>query len=137
YEELKDKHLTVNKDITEENRTGQRRDMMPWFWLIKDGRKENSSKWLQEFHRIMWLRAKQRQDRWSEEVQQCATDMFMTKNWFKHQENIWKDRAKAAETAQRPGHECYAYKQTEMWHKFYERCKTFDSYIQLYHVQTR
>lgn len=48
YEYLKDAHLTVNKDVTEENRVNQRRDVVPWFWLIRDGRKEGNSHWLEE-----------------------------------------------------------------------------------------
>lgn len=51
YLPLEDKHLTINKDITEENRHDQRHDIMPWFWIIRaesQGTKAVTGSWLNE-----------------------------------------------------------------------------------------
>lgn len=55
YLPLEDKHLTINKDITEENRLDQRNDIMPWFWMIKTGmenNKESTNTWMHECESI-------------------------------------------------------------------------------------
>jgi hypothetical protein len=48
YQELQSKHLQVNKDITEENRVGQRSDVLPWFWRLDSHNAEQHDTWTQE-----------------------------------------------------------------------------------------
>lgn len=55
YQKLEDRHLTLNKDITEENRMNQRRDIMPWFWLISEGKREENSSWMKECMKFRFI----------------------------------------------------------------------------------
>ena len=36
YKALKEKDLQLNKDITEESRLYQRKDILPWFWIVSN-----------------------------------------------------------------------------------------------------
>lgn len=152
YERLDDSDLTLNKDVTEENRVNQRSDLVPWFWLIRAGRKETSSVWLKEcklitfennshswhlssVHRVMWLRAKQRRDRWDEEVQQCAADFAMIVNWFSYQVTQWKDKAKNAEVKGRRRLACYALRKAAMFMEFWRKARTHEPAIKKYFQQ--
>lgn len=48
YLPIEKTHLTVNKDIIEANRYGQRSDRMPWFWRTGYISGETTDDWLQE-----------------------------------------------------------------------------------------
>ncbi|KAI0089034.1 hypothetical protein BDY19DRAFT_890450 [Irpex rosettiformis] len=135
YKVLEDRHLTVNKDITQENRAGQRWDIMPWFWFSGEPRTEGSGTWMKEFYRITWLRAKQRRDRWDEEVQQCAADMLMTQNWFTFQMHKWEEKAEEGVAVNEVGKQCFANRQVHMWAKFLERSKVFNIYIAKHYTE--
>ena len=48
YKEIKDKDLKMSSDLIEENRFGQKNNVMAWFWKI-DGQKGNQDdKWMLE-----------------------------------------------------------------------------------------
>lgn len=47
YKIIQDSDLDVSKDITEENRFGQRNDVMAWFWRI-GGQQQPSGQWMEE-----------------------------------------------------------------------------------------
>ena len=85
----------------------------------------------------MWLRAKQRRDRWDEEIQQCATDMVMIQNWFKYQENLWEERIQVSMENNHAGYACYARRQKGMWGRFIEKSQVFEQYIQQYYFAQR
>lgn len=79
-------------------------------------------------YRINWLRAKARADRWSEELKIVQKEMEWTMNWFKRQENNWKERAQQAELGRLKGHVCYAEKQQVMWKMMYTHaCDAFQT----------
>ena len=85
----------------------------------------------------MWLRAKQRRDRWDEELQQCAADMVMITNWFTHQVDLWAQRVQLSRESNQIGYACYADKQKRMWTTFVERCRIFQPYIEQYYTARR
>lgn len=69
-------------------------------------------------YRVNWLRAKARQDRWSEELQIVRHEMKWTILWFQHQIKEWKDRLKRSVQENEKGHIAYAEKQVAMWKMF-------------------
>jgi hypothetical protein len=48
YQELKTEHLKLSADITEENRFGQRNDVLPWFWRLGGQNEDQQDTWMQE-----------------------------------------------------------------------------------------
>ena len=88
-------------------------------------------------YRIAWLRAKQRQDRWHEEIQQCAADLLMAKNWFKYQQNMWLQKAENAKQSNDNGCACYAYRKANMWRIFYSNAAAYNPCIDQYYWQKR
>jgi len=48
YQELEREHLKLSGDITEENRFGQRNDVLPWFWRLEGQNAEQDNTWMQE-----------------------------------------------------------------------------------------
>ena len=83
-------------------------------------------------YRIMWLRAKQRQDRWLEEVQQSAADLLMARTWFETYKLFWINKAIQAAELNKPGHISFAYKQANDFQQLFERSASFVSYIRKY-----
>ena len=61
------------------------------------------------------MKAKERYDRWSEELQLVQGEMLWTTLWFQHQQDEWEKRFLQATMA---GHQAYAAKQRELWGKF-------------------
>ncbi|KIK73727.1 hypothetical protein PAXRUDRAFT_20549 [Paxillus rubicundulus Ve08.2h10] len=57
--------LSVDKEVTEENRFGQGSDRLAWFWHVSG----SSTPWTQEFYRVSWLKSKARFKRWEEELE--------------------------------------------------------------------
>jgi hypothetical protein len=48
YQELQSKHLSLSADITEENRVGQRSDVLPWFWRLHGQNTDQHNTWMNE-----------------------------------------------------------------------------------------
>jgi hypothetical protein len=48
YQPITSKDLTVNKDVTEENRLGQSSDVLAWFWRIEGVELGTSQLWTEE-----------------------------------------------------------------------------------------
>jgi hypothetical protein len=134
YQELRTEHLTLSADITEENRFGQRSDVLPWFWRLHGQNPDQHDTWMKEcksiffitantinyclVYRVNWLRAKARYDRWNEELSIVQHEMKWTILWFKHQMEEWKNRLKRSAEERKPGHIAYAEKQVAMWKMF-------------------
>ena len=68
-------------------------------------------------HRVSWLKARARYERWKEELQIVKREMLWTTLWFKHHEQKWERRYK---TYPKPGLKAYAAKQ-----KCYERTVSY------------
>jgi hypothetical protein len=61
------------------------------------------------------LRAKQRHDRWEEEVTTVKYEAKWTVTWFEDRKEKWNGRAERAKKKELRGHCIYAEKQKEMW----------------------
>ncbi len=48
YKELKEEHLQVSEDISDENRTYQRNHTLPWIWRINGHMVEDGDDWMTE-----------------------------------------------------------------------------------------
>ena len=48
FQEIQKEHLKMNRDITEENRFGQRSENLAWFWRVDGGKKRDAGAWLDE-----------------------------------------------------------------------------------------
>lgn len=48
YEKLEKEDLKLSKDVTEENRFGQRNDVLPWFWRLEGQNSDQDDTWMQE-----------------------------------------------------------------------------------------
>jgi hypothetical protein len=56
YQELRTEHLKLSGDITEENRVGQRSDVMPWFWRLDGQNADQHDTWMEECMFILFVR---------------------------------------------------------------------------------
>lgn len=48
FQPLTSRDLRVSTDLTEENRMGQRSDVLAWFWKQKDGKSDEKDEWMEE-----------------------------------------------------------------------------------------
>ncbi|KAI5997881.1 hypothetical protein EDC04DRAFT_2498658, partial [Pisolithus marmoratus] len=118
YQEILPENLAVSKEVTEENRVGQGTSKLAWFWVI-DGEKSQlnveAGGLMEEFYRINWLKARERRDRWKEEVSLVRHEMLWTGLWFEYHKKMWEQRALQSTE---PGTEAYANKQMGLWSDF-------------------
>ncbi|KAG2144695.1 uncharacterized protein EDB93DRAFT_1087402, partial [Suillus bovinus] len=115
YQEILAEQLSIDKEVTEENRFGQGSDKLAWFWRVNNGKKDQTDTWMDEFYRVNWLKAKARWNRWEEELSLVQHEMGWTVSWFKSQEEKWQLRWHQATI---PGHQPYAHKQVLVWKAF-------------------
>jgi len=139
YQEVSPGDLSIDKEVTEENRFGQGSDVLPWFWQVGGVDMGSRGDWTQEckwcdscwrcdsqsnhiskVFRVSWLKAKARYDRWNEELQMVEGEMLWTTLWFKHQERKWEKRCTEAIE---PGHQSYAAKKQDLWERFREKAE--------------
>ncbi|KAG2737183.1 hypothetical protein P692DRAFT_201666129, partial [Suillus brevipes Sb2] len=117
YQEILPEQLSVDKEVTEENRFGQGSDRLAWFWRVNDAHESQQDAWMNEFYRVSWLKAKARWRRWEEELSLTRHEMGWTVSWFNYQQEEWRRRW---DEAIKPGHQAYAYKQVLLWKMFRE-----------------
>ncbi|KAG1838555.1 hypothetical protein F4604DRAFT_1572198 [Suillus subluteus] len=117
YQEILPEQLTVNKDVTEENRFGQGSDKLAWFWRVDGAHKSQQHAWMDEFYRVNWLKAKARWRRWEEELTLTRHEMRWTISWFHHQKSQWLRRSMEA---MKSGHQAYGHRQVLLWQMFAE-----------------
>jgi hypothetical protein len=48
FKALEDKDVKVNTDVVEENRVGQRNDVLAWFWRMEGGPASKGDNWMEE-----------------------------------------------------------------------------------------
>jgi hypothetical protein len=51
YQEILPEQLTVDKEVTEENRFGQGSDKLAWFWRVNNARESQKDTWMDECER--------------------------------------------------------------------------------------
>ena len=57
YQELQSEHLKLSADITEENRFGQRSDVLPWFWRLGGQNEDQHDTWMEECKFIVFYKS--------------------------------------------------------------------------------
>ena len=133
YKPILANDLTISGDVVEEQRLGQRNDVLAWFWHIGAPQGDQGDDWMEEcehssrivftidsneeseVYRVNWLWAKAWFDRWQEEVQLVMNEMKWTELWFDHHKDLWAKRAGYSMEQGLIGHSCYAWKQAGMW----------------------
>lgn len=139
FREIKKGDLKVSGDIFEENRIGQKKDTLAWFWMIGDSAEHEKSDISMEecmcyllnsflsilsivatVYRVTWLRAKARYERWKEEDILVQDEMQRTINFFHKQKGYWELRASKSLDSGLKGHGSYASQQAVMWQKMGE-----------------
>lgn len=130
--------MKMSGDIVEENRVGQRSDVLAWFWRlgntpqtddkIEDGMQECKYSFLemlqnayvQPVYRVNWLRAKARHARWEEEVRLVSLEMGWIVNWFRHIRIEWQTRLDGVKPDDEiaGGLRSYAARQVSHWRAF-------------------
>ncbi|KAG1841841.1 hypothetical protein F4604DRAFT_1597863, partial [Suillus subluteus] len=115
YQEILPSQLTVNQEVTEENRYGQGSDRLAWFWRVNNGGDTHEDAWMDEFYRVNWLKAKARWQRWEEELSLVRHEMGWTVSWFGHKKDEWDRRY---DQATKLGHQAYAQCQVLLWERF-------------------
>ncbi|KAG2108609.1 uncharacterized protein F5147DRAFT_799314, partial [Suillus discolor] len=78
YQDIQLHQLSVDKEVTEENRYGQGSDRLAWFWRVNNGHDLKEDVWMDEFYRVNWLKAKARWQRWEEELRLVQHEMGWT-----------------------------------------------------------
>ena len=78
-----------------------------------------------------WLRAKQRRDRWKEELLWVRYEADWTIRWFKHMEDEWNQRGLNACQKGLQGHQIHAEKQKNMWRMLKEDAKRDLAYVRI------
>ncbi|KAG1764090.1 hypothetical protein EV702DRAFT_1051462 [Suillus placidus] len=70
YQEIQPSQLSMDWEVTEENRYGQGSDRLAWFWMVSSSRDSDEDAWMDELlvYRVNWLKAKARWQRWEEEL---------------------------------------------------------------------
>ncbi|KAI5886256.1 uncharacterized protein SCHCODRAFT_02672509 [Schizophyllum commune H4-8] len=110
--------LRINKDWTEENRTGQRSHTLPWFWRVG-----NKAAGVHDLYRVSFLQAKCRLERWEEEERLVSHEMLWTRLAFKKQQGTWQAAGDAARSStEGAGWAAYAYNQADMWGSLATEC---------------
>ncbi|KAG2035934.1 hypothetical protein BDR03DRAFT_867156, partial [Suillus americanus] len=115
YQEIQPNQLSVDREVTEENRYGQGSDRLAWFWRVNNGRNSHEDAWMDEFYRVNWLKAKARWQRWEEELSLVRHEMGWTVSWFKYKKEEWEQRL---HKATKHGHQAYAQWQVLLWERF-------------------
>ncbi|KAL1712057.1 hypothetical protein EV715DRAFT_171635, partial [Schizophyllum commune] len=123
---IESQDLRVNKDWTEENRTGQRSHTLPWFWRVgnsaaaEDG---TEAAGVHDLYRVSFLRAKCRWERWEEEARLVSHEMLWTHLAFERQQHTWQAAGDAAGSSTNgAGWAAYAYDQADMWGSLVTEC---------------
>jgi hypothetical protein len=48
YQEILAEQLSIDKEVTEENRFGQGSDKLAWFWRVNNGKQDQTDTWMDE-----------------------------------------------------------------------------------------
>ncbi|KAG1827507.1 uncharacterized protein BJ212DRAFT_1257730, partial [Suillus subaureus] len=90
YQDIQPSQLSVDQEITEENRYGQGSDRLAWFWRVNNNHDPDKDVCIDEFYRVNWLKAKARWQRWEEELSLVQHEMGWTVGWFRYKKAEWE-----------------------------------------------
>ncbi|KAI6152549.1 hypothetical protein BKA82DRAFT_142931 [Pisolithus tinctorius] len=115
YKELNDSDLTISMAVSDPNARGHRDNTLPWIWTMDVTRDMATNDWMSEFYRVNWLRMRELQDRWQEEVQLLKCEQEWTKNFFENKVRFWTSQKAAALAQGQARLACYATHQCQMY----------------------
>ncbi|KAI1783483.1 hypothetical protein LXA43DRAFT_903485, partial [Ganoderma leucocontextum] len=112
YKEIKKEDLLATTAVLESFTPGVRNKHAAWFWAISDTAAGTDSQWMQEYRRMLWLRAYARKSRWDEEVKLVPFEMECVVRHFERQASRWNAWSIGGAT---PGHIVFACLQQWIW----------------------
>jgi len=74
-------------------------------------------------YRVHWLRAKAKQDRWSEEMELITAEQGWTHTFFRNRADCWEEKTSEASLASDGSLACYAARQYDMYNKLGRLCQ--------------
>ncbi|KAJ3525420.1 hypothetical protein NMY22_g10585 [Coprinellus aureogranulatus] len=107
----KEGHLKTVTAIAEPNAAGQSSAQTAWFWGVDVAGDSGKNAYMNDLHRVNWLRKKAFRDRWKEEIELLECEMVWIPNYFQYHGRQWRLRAVAAGR----GKACSALKMAAMW----------------------
>nr|VWO96150.1 Amino acid permease family protein [Ganoderma boninense] len=112
YKEIKKEDLKVSTAAIESFTPGLRNAHSAWFWNVSDTAAGEETQWVQDYRRMLWLRAYARKCRWDEELELVPFEMECTIRSFERKAVEWEELAGIDITE---GHGAYAQRQVELW----------------------
>ncbi|RDX50607.1 hypothetical protein OH76DRAFT_1348598, partial [Lentinus brumalis] len=104
--------LKASTTVLEPFTPGLRHKHEAWFWSMEDTEEGRGVGWMEDFNRMIFLRAHARRERWREEQILVRFEMECTVRYFEHMAADWMRWAQAPLTA---GHRAFAERQAAMW----------------------
>ncbi|THH12732.1 hypothetical protein EW146_g7416 [Bondarzewia mesenterica] len=118
YKELKKDHLNASTAIMELSLPGTKKKGLSWIWNMDVLQDTRDNRWMEEFYRVHWLRAKALRDQWQEQTKLLEAEMDWTVICFHNKCDVWGSHMEMVDVVEKPGHHAYAAQQKEMWDRF-------------------
>ncbi|KAI0341039.1 hypothetical protein BDW22DRAFT_1333083, partial [Trametopsis cervina] len=113
--------LKISTEFLSSDIRGMRHTHQSWIWSGAHSSGIDNGKLLDEYRRVVWLRAKARRDRWKEETVLIPFELECIARFYQHYRQIWTDRAeKIHQRGQGAGHAAYALRQARVWQRLEE-----------------
>ncbi|TEB21141.1 hypothetical protein FA13DRAFT_1757635 [Coprinellus micaceus] len=106
-------HVRALPAIYDHKVRGERNKPAPWIWGIDVAGDAMEEPYLEELHRVNWLRARTRLDRWQEEHTLIQREMGWTEAYFEYQAKSTEAWAEGGQ--QTPSQVAWAARRAAMW----------------------
>nr|VWP01792.1 Cytochrome P450 monooxygenase AKT7 (EC (AK-toxin biosynthesis protein 7) [Ganoderma boninense] len=113
YKEICREDLRVSTAVIESFTPGLRNEHSAWFWNVSDTTVGDEAQWMEDYRRMLWLRAYARKARWEEERELVPFEMECTVRSFDGKARQWETWA--VDGGRTPGHEAFAQRQIALW----------------------
>ncbi|KAI1784921.1 hypothetical protein LXA43DRAFT_1100891 [Ganoderma leucocontextum] len=92
YRTIAPADLRASTAVLEAFTPGLRNEHAAWFWNLGDASNDQggSDRWMQQYRRMLWLRAYARKQRWEEEITLVPLEMEWTVQSFAYRATEWK-----------------------------------------------
>ncbi|KAI1790343.1 hypothetical protein LXA43DRAFT_1095489 [Ganoderma leucocontextum] len=112
YKEIVKEDLRVSTAVLESFTPGLRNEHSAWFWNVSDTQSGEDNQWIQDYRRMLWLRAYAWKARWDEELELVPFEMECTIRSFERKAADWERWSTQSSTT---GHAAFAHRQVAMW----------------------
>ncbi|KAI0346079.1 hypothetical protein BDW22DRAFT_1323196 [Trametopsis cervina] len=113
--------LKISTEFLSSDIRGMRHTHQSWIWSSVHPSGMESGQLLDEYRRVVWLRAKARRDRWKEETILIPFELECIARFYRHHRALWADRAeKTQDRGQGRGYAAYAMHQAHIWQRLEE-----------------